>query len=401
MKKDNSYSIFKDFYKVELLFALLFCYIWPFGGLLISLFPVIFKKNSDKTDFICLIISLSFFLAFINSTKTISSDTIHYLNWYNEIDRTDLINSFLFYRGVYSISEPLFAIISIAIYLITSGSEIGYLFFCSFIIYTIQLYAILLVAKKFEIDRTYIVCLFLMLAFVNPLFNQSVHAIRQMIATSFLMLAIAIRVVCGKNSWWMLIAAFLTHVSVLVYIPLVLLSICYKEVTTKRALVVGCLVFLLIVVSDSIGSLLSGMGSEVLTAAGEKIVQSTEHNQMELGLRGFYLYNIPFIIVTMISIFSNKGKYPDLNIYYYLYIITFCVVVINPISTEVSIRYSFYIFSFFQYSFLLYILTNSERASIVIWTFTFILVGTFFWLLGGDSTYASISNILFKIFPFF
>ena len=145
---------------------------------------------------------------------------------------------------------------------------------------------------------------------------------------------------------------------------------------------------------------MGGMGSEILSAAGEKIVQSSDHNQMELNLRGFYIYNIPFLLVTILSLCSNRGQYPSLSVYYYVYVITFLIVVLNPISTEVSIRYAFFVFAFFQYSFLAYYTTNRTKASVILPVTTGLLVLIFFWLLAGDRTYAGISTILFKLFPF-
>ena len=400
MQIRNNYSILRDSCNVGLFVPFILCFIWPFGGLLMALVTVFNRTHNSNRELVYLIVSLSFFLAYINTTKIATSDTIHYLSWYNNIDRSDPINSFLYYKGSYSISEPFFAIISIVISYLTFGSEIGYLFFCTFIMYFLQFYAIFIVARKYEIRKIYIVYLLLMLAFVNPLFIQSVHALRQMLAAAFFMLALAYRIVYARNCWGVIVASFLTHMSVMVYLPLALLPMCYKELTMRRVWMVGGIVTILVISSNFIGSLLGGMESEILSAAGDKIIQSMDHNQMSLQLRGFYMYNIPFLVVTLLSIFSNKGKYPELSVYYYLYIITFLIVVLNPISTEVSIRYAFFVFSFFQYSFLSYILTNRRNARIVVKIFTTLLVLTFFWLLAGDATYASLSSILFKLFPF-
>lgn len=400
MHVDNKYSILKYCCSIGFFVSLLVCFIWPFGGLLSLLCIALHQKKATNKDVFYLIVAISFFLAYINTTKIATSDTIHYLNWYNNIDRSDPVNSFLYYRGTYSLSEPLFAIISISINYLTLGSEAGYLFLCTFIMYSIQLYAIYIVARKHKIEKKYIVCLLLMIGFVNPLFIQSVHALRQMLATAFLMLAIANRVVYGKNSWCLLLAAFLIHVSVLVYFPLVILPISYKKLTILRALTVGALVFILMIASNTIGSFMGSMGSEILSEAGEKIVKTSGNNQMDLSLHGFYIYNIPFLIITLISIFSNKDKNSDLSVYYYIYVITFLVVILNPISTEVSVRYAFFAFAFFQYSFLAFFTTNRVKAYIVLPITTIILILIFIWLLAGDVTYASISDIMFKIFPF-
>lgn len=315
--------------------TLVLCYIWPFAGLLFSLYTVLNNKNRITI----FIVAISFFLAYINSTKTISSDTIHYIAWYSNIDRTKPLESFFFYRGYYTIVEPLFTIISIIFNYLTLGNKIGYLFFCSFLIYFLQFYAIYIIAVKFKITNKHIITLIIMLAFINPLFIQSVHALRQMISTSFLMLAIAYKVTRGKNNWYLIGASFFTHMSAIAYLPLILLPICYRKASISRIIAIGLIVSILLIMSESIGAFLGGIDSEIMSAAGEKIL--SRNNELNLGLRGFYLYNIPFLIITTISLFYNKGQYQELSIYYYLYIITFIIVITNPISTEISIRYSF------------------------------------------------------------
>lgn len=346
-------------------------------------------------------IGLAFFLSYINSTKIASSDTIHYLTWYSNIDRSHPVLSFLFYKGNYSINEPLFTIISIIINYLTLGSETGYLFLCTFLIYSLQFYSIYIVAKHYNISNRMILAFMVMLAFFNPFFIQTVHALRQMIATSFLMIAIANRVVTGKNSWALMIMAFLSHMSVMVYFPILILSISYKKLTASHVLLISGLVYGCLMAHNSIGDIFGGMNSEILSAVGEKILNSSEHNDMDLALRGFYMYCTPFALLTCYSALSNKGAFPSMSIYYYLFIITFCIVALNPISTEVSIRYSFFDYSFFPLIMMAYYLTNRTSASKVVPIVSLLLVAIFFMLLSGDKSYESLSILLFKPLPFF
>lgn len=388
-------SLASHVFNTDVIVTLILSLLWPSLGLLFVLFRVLTRSDSSEKQMLALMVGLTFFLSYINSTKIASSDTIHYLTWYSNIDRSYPVLSFLFYRGDYSINEPLFTIISIIINYLTLGSETGYLFLCTFLIYSLQFYSIYIVAKHYNISNKMILVFMIMLAFFNPLFIQTVHALRQMIATSFLMMAIANRIVTGKNSWALMIMAFLTHMSVMVYLPILILSISYKKMTVSHVLLISGLVYGCLMAYNNIGNILGGMNSEILSAAGEKILNSSEHNDMDLALRGFYMYCTPFALLTCYSALSNKGAFPSMSIYYYLFIITFCVVA-NPISSEISIRYSFYEYSFFPLTMMAYYLTNRISASKVLPIVSLLLVVIFFMLLSRDKSYESLSILLFK-----
>ena len=388
-------------FNIDVIVTLTLSLLWPSLGLLFVSFKVLTCSESSEKQMLALIVGLTFFLSYINSTKIASSDTIHYLTWYSNIDRSHPVSSFLFYRGDYSINEPLFTIISIIINYLTLGSETGYLFLCTFLISFLQFCSIYIVAKHYNISNKMILVFMIMLAFFNPLFIQTVHALRQMIATSFLMMAIAKRIVTEKNSWILMIMAFLTHMSVMIYLPILILSISYKKLTVFHVLLISGLVYGCFMAYNSIGNIMGDMNSEILSVVGEKILNSSKHNEMDLALRGFYMYCVPFVLFTCYSALSSKGAFPSMSIYYYLFTITFCIVALNPISTEVSIRYSFFEYSFFPLTMMAYYLTNHTSASKVLPIVSLLLVAIFFILLSGDKSYESLSILLFKPFPLF
>uniref|UniRef100_UPI0040264DEE hypothetical protein n=1 Tax=Bacteroides sp. TaxID=29523 RepID=UPI0040264DEE len=120
-------------FNIDVIVTLTLSLLWPSLGLLFVSFKVLTCSESSEKQMLALIVGLTFFLSYINSTKIASSDTIHYLTWYSNIDRSHPVSSFLFYRGDYSINAPLFTIISIIINYMTFGSEKGYLFLCKFL----------------------------------------------------------------------------------------------------------------------------------------------------------------------------------------------------------------------------------------------------------------------------
>ena len=390
-----------EFFSLEVISSLILSLLWPTLGLLYVVILVIRRKKSSRTIILSLMLVLSLFLSYINSTKTATSDTIYYLEWFTNIDRLHPIQSFLSYGEGNFLYEPLFAIISITMNYLTLGSEVGYLFLCSFLIYFLQFYALYVVADYYKISSSIILVLIAMLAFLNPLFIQTIHAIRQMIAASFLMMAVAKRIVSKRSCWVYIMMAIFTHLSTIVFIPIFVLPQSYKRISAFSVLLVSALVFLGLGVYDSFGNLLSSMSSEEISQVGNKILDSAEHNEMKLSLKGFYLYCIPFALLAAYSAFSNNGAYPKISIYYYLFFITFCIVVLNPISTGVSIRYSFYVYSFLPYTAMVYCLTNRRTAPMILPILSIMIVAIFFILLSRDNSYADILTILFKPLPLF
>lgn len=387
-------------YPSHLIVLLIISFINPAAGVIFAFLYVNRNRRLSKGAIMLFIIAVSIFLGYINSTKIASSDTIHYLNWFEQVDRAHPIHSFLHYRGEYSINEPAFAILSILFNYITLGNAEGYLFLCTFFIYILQFYALYLVCNKFDVSPKVTILLILLLAFYNPLFLQTIHGLRQMLATAILMLAIARRVISGKNNWILLLWALLTHTSVLAYIPFVAFSFFYQKLSFSRTIIISVLSILFFYFYNQLGGIFQSSGIEYISEVGNKLADVSKNNQMDLALRGFYMYNIPFFAITLFSIFSPKNKYGEMTVYYVLYIVTCIVVVANPISTEVSIRYAFFVCSFFPYCFLALDLANKNVSNLVLPVITLLIVLIFFYLLAGDPQYPGIFILLFKPFPF-
>ena len=331
--------------------------------------------------------------------KIPSSDTIYYISWYANVDRLNPVHSFLYYRGVYSLIEPCFVLISLLFNYVALGDVKCYLFLCTVFIYVLQSISIYQVSKVVHAPNTIIVLLIILLAFYNPLFIQSVHALRQMLATSIFMFAISRRVVTGKNSWWLILSSLLTHTSVIVFIPIILIPLAFEKLTFKRIFLIFSLSLFFLVGYSSIGTFLQGSSFEYLSYVGDKIVTSADHNQMNLDLKGFYLYNIPFLSLTLFSLLNIKKTSGLITVYYILYFVTFFVIVTNLISSEVSVRYSMFICSFFPYCLLAFAMSCRKYSQVILQFMAIAFVLYFCYLLLGDTSYDSVPYNLLKPFP--
>ena len=378
---------------------LVILFINPLLGFIVSTISIFTRSSISVKQLYLFITSITFLLAYLNSTKIPSSDTVHYLEWFQAVDRNKPIDSFLYYRGVFSLKDPLFTVISIVLNYLTFGSIGGYLFFCTSIIYLLQFFAVVNVAKRMEINRFYIALTILVLAFCNPLFIQSVHAIRQMMATAMLLYSVSYRVVYGKNNWYMLIASLLTHFSVVLFIPFIILPFFYKKFSIVRLAQMVFSVVGVVLLSKIILPFLAEVGEDNLSEFATQVGISMNNNEMTLGLRGFLMYNIPILVLALLSFINGGWTKGELMIYYFLYIIVFSFVLINPISTELSIRYGFYIWSLIPYCILAFIVVFRRNAKVIILPISILFVLVFFNLLARDPSFPKLMFLFLKPFP--
>ena len=243
-----------------------------------------------------------------------------------------------------------------------------------------------------------IVCV---LSFCNPLFIQSVHALRQMLATAILLYAISYKVENGKQCWLLLLISFLMHSSVIVFLPLIVLPILYKRFSILRFILILIVLTFAIVASQFLIPMMQSSGDDTLIEFATHAENSMNNNEMSLGLKGFLLYNLPIMLFTVISFIRLGWTNGDLVIYYFLYFIVFCFVVFNPVSTELSLRYGFYIWSLIPYSLIAFVTVFKNQSKIYIEFITIFFSVVFFYLLSRDPNFPNLGKMFLTIFPMF
>lgn len=391
----------KRAFGIDLICILICALISPAITLLFMSMYIFTQKGINDKQSVIFLILLAFFISYLNTMRIATSDTVHYLEWYTDIDRTAPLHSFLFYRGEFSLADPVFTLISILFNYITLGSTSGYLFLCTFLIYFLQFIAVYKIAEKNKISRSTCLFIILALAFCNPLFIQSVHALRQMIATSFLLCAISYRVINRKTNWLLLLASVLSHSSVILFIPIIILPSLYKEMSLTRFIKIIFVIFSFLLVAKAALPMLINYGDDSLSDFAHHAENSMNNNEMALSLGGFLLYNFPLLIIIGASFLLKGWEKKDFTPYYILYIFIFIFIVTNPISTEFSIRYGFYIWSFIPYCLLAIVVTFHKISSFIVGVFSIFSTMMFFFLLSGDPNYPDLLTLIFTPCPLF
>lgn len=205
-----------DTKELKLFSAVLFL-INPLLGFL-TIFNVLFSNwKVNKSKLINLfIIFLSFFLAFLNSSKVPDNDLIHHGMQYLMVENY----SFLQYLGaIYK--EPLLYVFNYFFFYLSNGSFIFWVIAFTFFSYFLFFQAVKMFFLKINAPTSQLVFGLVLAAFFPQLFSLSAHLIRQFIANAFFIYFAVDKIFYKRNKWWLVVAGIFTHASSIILFFLV------------------------------------------------------------------------------------------------------------------------------------------------------------------------------------
>lgn len=184
----------------------------------LTIFNVLFsnwKVNKNKLMNL-FIVFLSFFLAFINSTKTPDNDLIHHGRQFLMAGDYTLLG---YLNSIYK--EPVLYFFNYFFFYVSNGSFIFWIITLTFISYFLFLQAIKLFFFKINAPTHQLVFGLVLAAFFPQLFSLSAHLIRQFIANALFIYFAIDKIFYKRNSWWLAIAGIFTHASSIILFFLV------------------------------------------------------------------------------------------------------------------------------------------------------------------------------------
>ncbi|WP_071145196.1 EpsG family protein [Bacteroides ihuae] len=375
----------------------------PTIALFVSLIILVKDKENSKFSYLQFFFMLALWMGCINMTKVATSDTIYYLSWFESIDISQPIHSILYYKNSeYSIQDPFFNILSVFFYYIALGNTNGYILLCTIIIYFFHYLAIYSIAKTTSASKTEIIAIVIALTFYNPFFIQSIHGLRQTIASAFMIYAISQRV-CGNNKKFIIygLLSVFTHSSTLVYIVLALIPQLYKRAKIKTLFIIFTCFAVFVIFNQSIALALASLDIEMLSGAGTRLSDTYNNpSSLTLSMRGFNLYCIPLMFCAILN-FIHRDRLGGGIFFQYAFVLTYATIVAFQFAPVFSVRYFFFVGSFFPFI-LIYFFNpgtiKSRRFCVSIAAFLFLF---FFFYLGLGRDYAPIFDILIKPFMLF
>ena len=270
----------------------------PFLGLLLIIF--LGWLDSPRSYWAPMMLCLlgSAYIGLINTTKVPASDLLNYLEWFSRAEGRGLIE----YLADFT-REPVFYIWTWLISVLTGGDKHAFLFFTSWLCYSVITYSIVIVSRHFKIDARLSALVVLIFLFLPPLFGISAHLLRQFIAASLVALFFARRIAQQKSSWWLIAAAVFVHYSALIFVPLALLRVPRRFTPMPYLLfsaIALCLLYLVVKMSAGLLSQLPLFRVAFLRVAALQIPD----------VIGLSTNAIIFLSVILVLVFLNIGTQP-------------------------------------------------------------------------------------------
>jgi len=378
----------------------------PTIALLVSAITLFSSQNPLKRQYYTFYILLACWIGVLNMTKQLFSDQIYYARIFVRADTSDFFNAIWNYRGkdFLTYKEIVFNIYSVFCNLLTNANPRAYFFILTVNIYLLHFLALHKVLFASERSKWEVLCAVILMAFFTPFFIQSIHAVRQILATSFVVYAIAYRAVSGKDNWLFLIVAFFIHNSTIFFILLAFIPYLYRKLDVRQSIMFLLIFGLFTVFYVQVGVLLDAMDIGVMSSVGRRLISAGSSAEDKLfSLRVFYIYTIPTLISSFFILRREYRKENPLPIicFSYLSILTFFLIEGFSGAVTVQFRYMFYMYSFIPFVLLFPEESTGKWQRIFYPVITVFFVSRFFLVDTDWSKFANWFDILTNSFFYF
>tara|TARA_R110001632_G_scaffold101693_1_gene209583 strand:- start:9900 stop:11174 length:1275 start_codon:yes stop_codon:yes gene_type:complete len=283
--------------ELQLFSAILFL-INPLLGLL-TIFNIFFSNFVvNKRKLINLFITfLSFFLAFLNSTKIPDNDLVHHGRQYL------MAGDYSFFQYLGSIyKEPFYYIFNYIFFYLSNGSFIFWILTITFFSYFMFFQAVKMFFIKINAPTSQLVFGLVLAAFFPQLFSLSAHLIRQFIANAFLIYFAIDKIFYKRNKWWLVLAGVFIHASSIILFFLVY----FKPLRNfKKYKFLNIALILLLLSYQYIGKLLLYFFGDINDTFKYILERASADTTFDLGDFNSFNYVMMFTMIT-IALTSKK-----------------------------------------------------------------------------------------------
>lgn len=325
----------------------------PTISLFFSAIILFSTSNPTRRQYFTFYVLLACWIGVLNMTKQLFSDQIYYAKIFVQVDTSDIFNAIWNYRGgdFLSYREIVFNIYSVLCNLLTGSNPRAYFFILTVNVYLLHFLALHKVLFASGRSKQEVLCAVVLMAFFMPFFIQSIHAVRQILATSFVVYAIACRAVDGKNNWLFLIIAFLIHNTTIFFIILSFIPYMYKRISVRQFFAFLLMFGLFVAFYVQIGSLLNALDIGPMSSVGRRLMFADNSDSKLFSLKSFYIYSVPTIFSAFFILRREYGsdKQSPIICFSYLSILTFLLILGFSGASTIQFRYMFYLYSFIPF----------------------------------------------------
>ena len=390
---------------MQIVLSLLLFILWPFGSFIVSTYSLLNRKLSETNTIVCLFMLSLFWGLLAFTQKSLAAEDTDCIRYYE---------FFELFEGI----EPLYAISSLNILellnfvfmpasvlvISITGNVQSISFLWTFIVYFLMYMSIrrLMIFYGCYTQRQFAIGV-LITTFCFMVFVQITELLKNSAAFTVFFYGFTLYMTNGNKVAviGLIIASIGIHPSVIMLLPLLL----YRKVNTKIVLVISCVVLLISLISNVLGSLINilpggGYFDLVLDRFGDYDISQS-------GTLHYIAIQMAMLCSALFLLCKNKGKDERLNDAVNIVILYFIVSVLNYYNLTAYLRFS--IFS--HWLFALILIWYVQKAScnynvrrimkcLVVFMFLMTLRWTLARTIGGGycSSYMdnSIINIVFS-----
>lgn len=318
--------------------------ILPLLGVVFSLGWALSSNNKERVWPFMLL--LAFYLCAINSTKTPENDMVRYLEMFSEAPKNGLENTIKFW-GTENLKEIVYGTFVYYSYFILNGSKGLFIAVVTFLTYFFLFRAIYIIDSKDKRSNYILVAAVISVAFFSQYFTLTAHLIRQILATSIFLYALALRINKQRIHWIWLAVSFSVHNAIGILILLSMIPYIKKRVNVFTLLIIlGLTVLFTTYFAKIAGVLETFVNSYALHRASG--AEGAEDATKGLDVIAAFIIFIPLGIISLINSCKKEAETPPIFSNLTIILIT----LVACLSFSPLLQYRFY---FFAYSFIPFI----------------------------------------------
>lgn len=360
-----------------IIFGLLFI-LNPLASIFCGAVWLISKKNPAESHLRFCLALLALWISLVNITKVPASDQIMYLKWYDGLENLNSISRIFQYSGNEKVyKEPIYGLFQFICHTIYFGNSKLFFLTASFVSYYFLFLAVDIILRKAGQRLNAVIFGVVCCTFFNQFFYLSIHLLRQIMAFSIILYAIALRTQDGRNHWIPLICAPLIHTTAALFALLAIIPLIYHRMKMREYLIMLCPLLIVTIGSMAFGSMMTSfLGDNSASGYAFRRMSTNLSDGVDSNPLVIAIMIIPLSVISLLTLKRlSKSKNLTSPLYPIIYLFLFLAIMILSLSDRPLLQYRF---TFVTYQFLPFILPLLFSSKSKWRNPYFLIVGSFF-----------------------
>lgn len=305
---------------------------------------LVLKRNPAESDLHFWLGLLALWISLVNMTKTPASDQIMYQHLFAKYAYIDLWDGMFDYTST-KLKEPVYGLYQYICYHLFWGNDKIFFLTTSFISYYFLFLSANIILQKAGQGIQAVVFGVVCCTFFNQFFYLSIHLLRQVMAFSIVLYAVALRTEDGRNHWLLLVCATLIHTTSAIFAGLALFPCIYHRMNLKETVLMLLPLFIITIGSITFGSfMLSVLGDNNAGAYAFKRMSTDYDDGVASSPVTIAIMLIPLSFIALQTLFrlsKQKRRHYQSPLYPIIYLFLILAIFIISMTGRPLMQYRF------------------------------------------------------------